>query len=103
MLIQVGYELSFSCPQNTPMILMVNVDYSRASDIVTPDRLTTDPETQIVAYLDTFRNWCTHLVAPMGRIRLKGTGTRLPSRNTSVSCGKSCKACRWAKGATQSP
>ena len=45
MLIQVGYELSFYCPQETPMILMVNVHYSRASDIVIPDILTTDPET----------------------------------------------------------
>jgi hypothetical protein len=37
MLIQVGYELIFYCPQETPMILMVNVHYSRASDLVTPD------------------------------------------------------------------
>jgi len=36
MLIQVGYELVFYCPQTTPMILMVNVHYSRASDLVTP-------------------------------------------------------------------
>lgn len=43
MLIQVGYELVFYCPQETPMILMVNVHYSRASDIVSPDILTTDP------------------------------------------------------------
>ena len=39
MLIQVGYELVFYCPQETPMILMVNVHYSRASDIVSPDLL----------------------------------------------------------------
>jgi hypothetical protein len=37
MLIQVGYELVFNCPQTTPMILMVNVHYSRASDIVVRD------------------------------------------------------------------
>ena len=36
MLIQIGYELVFNCPQETPMILMVNVHYSRAADIVTP-------------------------------------------------------------------
>ena len=45
MLIQVGYELVFNCPQETPMILMVNIHYSRAADIVTPDLLTTDPAT----------------------------------------------------------
>jgi transglutaminase-like putative cysteine protease len=74
MLIQVGYELVFNCPQPTPMILMVNVHYSRASDIVTPDRLTTDPETPITAYRDGFGNWCTRIVAPIGKICLKSTG-----------------------------
>src|SRR5271154_5563655 len=74
MLIQVGYELIFNCPQETPMILMLNVHYSRASDIVTPDLLTTDPATRITAYRDGFGNWCSRIVAPIGRIRLKGTG-----------------------------
>ena len=67
MLIQVGYELVFNCPQSTPMILMVNVHYSRASDIVSPDILTTDPETPMTAYRDGFGNWCTRIVAPIGR------------------------------------
>jgi transglutaminase-like putative cysteine protease len=74
MLIQVGYELVFNCPQETPMILMVNVHYSRASDIVSPDCLITDPETPIRAYRDGFGNWCTRIVAPIGRIRLTSTG-----------------------------
>ncbi len=74
MLIQVGYELVFYCPQTTPMLLMVNVHHTRAADLVTPDRLTTDPETPITAYRDGFGNWCTRIVAPSGRIRLKSTG-----------------------------
>ena len=56
------------------MILMVNVHYSRASDIVTPDLLTTDPQTPIMAYRDGFGNWCTRILAPAGRIRLTSTG-----------------------------
>ena len=74
MLIQIGYELVFRCPQSTPMILMVNVHYSRASDIVSPDILITDPVTPMTAYRDGFGNWCTRLVAPAGRICLKSTG-----------------------------
>jgi transglutaminase-like putative cysteine protease len=74
MLIQVGYELVFHCPQETPMILMVNVHYSRAADLVRPDGLTTDPATPITAYRDGFGNWCTRIVAPVGRIRLTSTG-----------------------------
>jgi transglutaminase-like putative cysteine protease len=74
MLIQVGYELVFNCPQRTPMILMVNVHYSRASDMVRPDCLITDPKTPITAYRDGFGNWCSRIVAPIGRICLKSTG-----------------------------
>ena len=74
MLIQIGYELVFHCPQETPMILMVNVHYSRAADIVSPDILVTEPPTPTTAYRDRFGNWCTRMVAPAGRISLKSTG-----------------------------
>jgi transglutaminase-like putative cysteine protease len=84
MLIQVGYELVFNCPQRTPMILMVNVHYSRASDIVRPDCLTTDPETPITAYRDGFGNWCSRIVAPIGRIRLASTGVVRDSATPDV-------------------
>jgi transglutaminase-like putative cysteine protease len=66
--------MAFYCPQDTPMILMVNVHYSRASDIVAPDILVTDPVTPIKAYRDSFGNWCTRILAPAGHICLKGTG-----------------------------
>jgi len=84
MLIQVGYELDFYCPQITPMILMVNVHYSRASDLATPDRLITDPETPFTAYRDGFGNWCTRIVAPAGRIRLTTTGVVRDSAEPDV-------------------
>lgn len=71
MQIHVGYELIYNCPQPTPMILVLNVHYSRASDIVTSDYLTTDPSIPITAYRDAFGNWCTRIVAPAGRLRLK--------------------------------
>ena len=84
MLIQVGYELVFNCPQETPMILMLNVHYSRASDIVTPDCLTTDPATPVTAYRDGFGNWCSRIVAPMGRIRLTSTAVVRDSAQPDV-------------------
>jgi transglutaminase-like putative cysteine protease len=74
LLIQIGYELVFYCTQDTPMILMVNVHYSRAADIAIPDILVTDPVTPINAYRDGFGNCCTRIVAPAGRICLKSTG-----------------------------
>ena len=68
--IRVGYELIYNCPQPTPMILMLHIHYSRASDIVIPEYLTTDPSVPITSYRDAFGNWCSRIVAPGGRIRL---------------------------------
>jgi transglutaminase-like putative cysteine protease len=73
MQIHVGYELIYNCPRPTPMILVLNVHYSRASDIVTSDYFTTDPSIPITAYRDGFGNWCSRIVAPAGRTRLKSS------------------------------
>ena len=73
--IRVGYELIYHCPQATPMILLVNMHYSRASDIVVPDYLTTDPSVPITAYRDPFGNWCNRIVAPSKhRSHVRGCG-----------------------------
>ena len=71
--IRVGYELIYDCPQPTPMMLMLNIHYSRAADILVPDHVTTDPSIPIVAYRDTFGNWCSRIVAPKGRLRIATT------------------------------
>jgi len=68
--IKVGYELIYDCPQPTPMLLVLNVHYSRASDVVIPDHLTTNPSVPIWAYRDSFGNWCTRLVAPAGQLKI---------------------------------
>jgi transglutaminase-like putative cysteine protease len=68
--LRVGYELIYDVPQDTPMILMLNIHYSRASDIVVPDHLTTQPSVPIAGYRDGFGNWCNRIVAPAGRIRI---------------------------------
>ena len=74
MRIRVGCELVYECPQRTPMILVVNVHYSRALDIERPDHLVTDPAIPIKQYRDGFGNWCTRVVAPRGRIRFTTDG-----------------------------
>ncbi len=70
MQLRIGYELIYSCPQPTPMILTLNVHYSRASDLVFPDHIITNPATPIDAYRDGFGNWCSRIVAPQGDIRI---------------------------------
>ena len=74
MQLRVGYELIYNCPQPVPMILLVNVHYSRASDLVVPERLTTEPSVPVTGYRDSFGNWCNRLTAPAGRLRIRGEG-----------------------------
>lgn len=70
MKIRIGFDLLYECPQPTPMILMLGVHYTRASDIIIPDRLITDPPVPLSAYRDSFGNWCTRVIAPTGLLRL---------------------------------
>jgi transglutaminase-like putative cysteine protease len=70
MQIRVGYELEYTCPQPTPMILALSIHYSRSSDLVRPDHMVTSPAVHIRAYRDGFGNWCSRLVAPAGQIRI---------------------------------
>jgi len=71
--LRVGYELIYDCPQPTPMLLVLNIHYTRASDILVPDHVTTDPAVSIAAYGDGFGNWCSRMVAPKGQIRIAST------------------------------
>jgi len=70
MKIRIGYELIYDCPQPTPMILTLNVHYTRVSDILVPDHLIADPPVPLTAYRDSFGNWCSRIVAPAGLLRL---------------------------------
>lgn len=70
MQLRIGYELIYTCPQPTPMILTLNVHYSRVSDLVIADHIITSPVTPINAYRDGFGNWCSRIVAPQGDIRI---------------------------------
>ena len=71
MRISVGCELTYDCPQPTPMLLTIGLHASRAGDIVTPYRLTTDPPLPVATYRDGYGNDVTRLVAPAGRTRIR--------------------------------
>src|SRR4051812_44889262 len=69
MQIRVGYELVYDCPKATPMILVLNIHYTRMSDVIRPDHMITTPAIPIASYRDSYGNWCTRLVAPPARCR----------------------------------
>ncbi len=70
MQIRVGFEIVYDCPQPTPMILNLNVHFTRVSDLVGRDDLAFEPRVPVSAYRDSFGNWCTRIVAPVGRTRI---------------------------------
>jgi transglutaminase-like putative cysteine protease len=72
--IRIGYELIYEFPQPTPVIMVLGVHFTRASDVITPDFLTTTPSVPITPYRDAFGNWCSRIVAPKGRMVLTGDG-----------------------------
>ncbi|MEO9530833.1 transglutaminase family protein [Roseibium sp.] len=74
MRMRLGCRLTFDLPAPTPMILLLNVHYSRASDLERPDLLVTDPPVAIEAYRDSFGNWCSRVVAPAGLMTISTDG-----------------------------
>ena len=85
--IRVGYELTYRCPQPTPMILNLNIHYTRAGDLDRPDLMSTNPALPLVLYRDGFGNWCTRLVAP--------AGLRSEERRVGKECSLTCRS-RWS-------
>jgi transglutaminase-like putative cysteine protease len=69
MKIRLGYDITMTHPQYTPMLLLLNVHASRAADILQPDHLVTWPAVPFTQFHDSFGNFCTRLVAPPGPIR----------------------------------
>ncbi len=84
MQIRAGFEMIYDCPQPTPMILNVNVHFTRVSDLVGRDDIVIDPPVPMTAYRDSFGNWCTRIVAPKGRTRITANALVNDSGATDV-------------------
>jgi transglutaminase-like putative cysteine protease len=70
MKIRVGFDFVYEFVARTPMVLMLNVHPSRATDIIRPDQISTTPALPVTRYMDTFGNVCTRLVAPAGQLEI---------------------------------
>ena len=64
MQIRVGCELVYECPQPTPMILMLNIHFTRVSDIVMADPCGQETHAATVEFsgMKTVRERCCHQV-----------------------------------------
>src|SRR3979409_339444 len=70
MQIRAGYEISYDCPQPTPMILTLSVHPSRISDLLTLDRMRLDPPLPANTYHDVFGTFCHVRRPPVGRLTM---------------------------------
>ena len=70
MQIRAGYEISYDCPQPTPMILKLSVHPSRTPDLLSWDRMQCDPPIPVKTYHDSFGNFCHVITAPKGRLTM---------------------------------
>jgi hypothetical protein len=70
MKIRAGYEISYDCPQPTPMILTLSVHPSRVPDLLTWDRMLFNPPIPANTYHDSFGNFCHVIRAPAGRVTM---------------------------------
>ncbi|MEO5641589.1 MAG: transglutaminase family protein [Sphingomicrobium sp.] len=70
MLIKAGYDIRFETEVPTAMMANLSIHPSRHQDLVTPHRITTDPEVPIYDYMDGFGNVCTRLTIPTGGLTL---------------------------------
>ena len=92
MQIRVGFEMAYRCPQPTPMLLVLNIHHTRASDLVRPDLLVLDPPVPLTAYRDLFGNWCSRIVAPAGL--LDAAHRRAGQRQRPARSGGAGARCR---------
>jgi transglutaminase-like putative cysteine protease len=68
MLIEAGFDIAFECPAPTPMILQLSIHPSRDADLLTPDRIASDPPLPMRSYLDLFGNRVTRVEVPAGLV-----------------------------------
>src|SRR5580704_4900860 len=73
MKIRAGYDMAFTVPQPTSMILMLSVHPSRMKDLLTNPRILTEPHLPLREYRDMFGNICTRVTAGPGQVRFLST------------------------------
>jgi hypothetical protein len=92
MKIRAGYDIAFTVPQPTPIILMLKVHPTRANDLLTPDHFVIVPSVRWREYTDVFGNICARIVAPRVRWLFERTFTSRPLVRALSSQIKPCKS-----------
>jgi transglutaminase-like putative cysteine protease len=70
MKIRAGYEITYECPQPTPMIIELSVHPTQRNDLLTPDAIRLQPPVPVTEYRDGFGNVCHVIKALKGQITM---------------------------------
>jgi transglutaminase-like putative cysteine protease len=70
MQIRAGFEITYDCPQPTPMLLLLSVHPERMADVIGAHQIRFDPGIGRTDYRDGFGNMCHRIVAPAGRLTI---------------------------------
>ena len=68
MFIKVDFEIAFTFPESTQVVLMLRLHPSRDRSVLRQERLEVDPPVPISDYLDTYGNRCGRVFVPAGRV-----------------------------------
>lgn len=74
MIINFGYELSFDCVAETPVVCMMDVHPERRGDLLAPEQTELSPSIPQRIYSDPFGNTCRRFLAPAGVTTLRSNG-----------------------------
>ena len=75
MLIRYGYDITVSCAQETPMIIMMAERPERRDDLRLQSGVSTLPSVPTSTYRDLFGNICRRFTAPAGQFSLRADST----------------------------
>jgi transglutaminase-like putative cysteine protease len=68
MQIRAGFDIRYTCPRPTPMLLVLSVEHERMKDLIGKHELHVSPNVEMHDYRDMFGNIVTRVVAPVGEV-----------------------------------
>jgi transglutaminase-like putative cysteine protease len=71
MLIRVGFDIAYTCPQPVATVLKLGIERGRARDLLRPDTISLAANVPYREFIDVFGNRCTRLISPAGVTRLR--------------------------------
>lgn len=84
MYIRIGFDIAYSFPQPTEMIMMLHTHPSRSLFLMAPERLSSDPLMAIEDFIDVYGNRCARAWCPGGTLHLRNDAIMVDGGLTDI-------------------